>query len=331
MSKYDKDAFRAHGAMSTSKTNDAHLTSAQVVEILLNPDDPKQVLPNLFKKIAGEQVKVGQGAEDFDAYYNECWLEAAGIIYAKWGPENPAGLKGDPIVSLAVMVRTLSPVYYQSVESPVRQHAIAHTTNVMHPSGYIPNSGNLRKALAEESESWKEHGQSVFVSFDYNGDDEDEGGLREVEKEIYDSGNYPYELDIDAEIDKVAEVSIAKKRLQTLKKEQMELLYLRVGQGHSWAKVADLLQVTCADPEDSVQQRWRRFEPNFKKLMDGISLPAIQDAINEWEATGINYSNELGAKLTEKAKTYDLGELSELYGMSREDVTQVIQTYQSKG
>ena len=51
MSKYDKDAFRAHGAMSTSKTNDAHLTSAQVVEILLNPDDPKQVLPNLFKKI----------------------------------------------------------------------------------------------------------------------------------------------------------------------------------------------------------------------------------------------------------------------------------------
>ena len=77
MSKYDKDAFRAHGEMSTSKANDAHLTSAQVVEILLNQDDPKQVLPNLFKKIAAEQVKVGKGAEDFDAYYNVCWLEAA--------------------------------------------------------------------------------------------------------------------------------------------------------------------------------------------------------------------------------------------------------------
>jgi len=331
MSKYDKDAFRAHGEMSTSKANDAHLTSAQVVEILLNQDDPKQVLPNLFKKIAAEQVKVGKDAEDFDAYYNVCWLKAAEEIYAKWGPENPAGLKGDPIVSLAVMVRTLSPVYYQSVESPVRQHAIAHTTNVMHPSGYIPNSGNLRKALAEESESWKEHGQSVFVSIDYNGDDEDEGGLRGIEKEIYDSGNYPYELDIDAEIDKVAEVSIAKERLQTLKKKQMELLYLRVGQGHSWAKIADLLQVTGADPEDSVQQRWRRFEPKFKELMGGIPLPAILDAINEWEATGLNYSNELGAKLTEKAKTHDLDELSDLYGMSREEVTQVIQTYQSKG
>ena len=330
MSKYDKDAFRAHGEMSTSKANDAHLTSAQVVEILLNQDDPKQVLPNLFKKIAAEQVKVGKGAEDKDAYYNECWLEAAGIIHAKWGLDNPAGLN-DPIVSLAVMVRTLSPVYYQSVRSPVRQHAIAHTTNVMHPSGYIPNSGNLRKALAEESESWKEHGQSVFVSIDYNGDDEDEGGLRGIEKEIYDSGNYPYELDIDAEIDKVAEVSIAKERLQTLKKKQMELLYLRVGQGHSWAEIADLLQVTGADPEDTVQQRWRRFEPKFKELMDGIPLPAIQDAINEWEATGLNYSEELGAKLTEKAKTHDLDELSDLYGMSREDVTQVIQTYQSKG
>ena len=65
--------------------------------------------------------------------------------------------------------------------------------------------------------------------------------------------------------------------------------------------------------------------------MGGISLPAILGAINDWEATGLNYSEELGAKLTEKAKTHDIDELSELYGMSRKEVTQVIQTYQSKG
>lgn len=233
---------------SESEKHSEIYTADEVQDLLLNADDPDQVLPKLISKIAAEETR--KGAAEFAEYYNELWVYVASQIQQKWGQE---------IHFIGQMVRYLNPKQNNSINNFMKDAAAHYSFRCMNQVD-VPDSRRHRTEHHDLRDAHRAYNKNMQVSFDAPLTSVD-GEFHDLSQDIYSNSDSAFVL-IDNE-KSIDDKRLGQFILEKLNEQERQLVALKVFEGMSFKEIAEELGLSSSDAAD---KRWRRLIKKMLKL-----------------------------------------------------------------
>lgn len=230
---------------------DAELSATEVIRILLNPDDPSQVLVKRIKQLASA---ITQNDVDREDLISEGYLYCAEVISDKW-LQSPEG-DGEPILTLSQMVRYLTKGMF--LEKRIRIKNQNFSSQIEIKDNYAlhlqqnQESEDLRAAgLSPNIEFETNHGRDAETWEQINHQDCSEGRTA--------SGHKIFEADdfADKSISKVTWAKCKSLFLPKLSETEVLLFNQKIELDLSNEEIASIEGGTLAN---TVAQRWKRLK-----------------------------------------------------------------------
>ena len=241
--------------------NDADVMSVeQVVDCLLNPNDPNQQIPKLIYSLARQISYDPNTQEDL---VQRGMLYAIERIHDKWCKPSDSG---ETIVSLGQMVRaiTANKFVLEKQMTIEAQNATSHI-QIKDNYGLYEERQKVRNDLSDAGAH-----ENQSYSDTINGDGEESEGLsddmfRNAAGGITPSGHKLYEQpEYEKMMDDADQPQALKHILHKLDKAQQQLFVYKTTLGLSHQEIADILGEPNANV---VKQRWKRLRKRLETLV----------------------------------------------------------------